>query len=351
MLIPLLGFAQRFEVPIKFETSEHDFGEIKEVEGKVTKRFRFRNVSNQTIKLKDVVVACGCTSPNWPKQALQAQDTASIFITFDPTDRPGAFNKYIRVEIEGIGKPIYLIIKGKVLPRPPGPRDWFPFRLGNLWFKQQNMFVGSLYQKEQASFQNKVYNAGNEPVEILLNLSKLPSFLAVQFEKLVIPPKDSIQFTLTYHARKRKDWGFVTDPFLLKTTDTVMPNKELGVGVILKERFKKNTKKNPKISVAKTTFDFGEVPVGQHVIIDIQIKNTGNKALKFRKLNLPACNCITAKLPQKRLNKGKEMSLQVTVNTENRYAWQSLGLTLITNDPKNHLLDLRIEGNIVDKEK
>lgn len=345
---PVVLMAQDDKFPIQFEEMEHDFGLIKEVDGKVSKRFYFQNTSNQDVKLKEVFVACGCTSPAWPQQVLSSQDTASILITFDPTDRPGAFDKYIRVEIEGVAEPMYLIIKGKVLPRPPGPRDWYPFRLGDLWFQNQNMFVGSLYQDEKKTVKNIVYNAGSEPITVLLTESKLPKFVSLEFEKVTISPQDSAYFFLNYNAKKRKDWGFVSNEFQLHTTDSI---KTLRAGVILKERFKPNRKKTPNLVHDQDIYKFGDVIVGATPSITIVLKNEGNKKLIIRKLKLSSCNCLEAVLPQQSLKPGEQMELSVKIDTKNLFGWQNHGISLITNDPKNHLVDLRIEGNIVEPEK
>ena len=117
----LLCFAQP---KIEFEKTTYDFGKIKEEGGKVTGKFVFKNVGNEPLELTNVRPGCGCTAANYSKGAIAPGEKGYIEATYNPYNRPGAFNKNIRVTtnepqfIENEkATPHMIFIKGEVIKR------------------------------------------------------------------------------------------------------------------------------------------------------------------------------------------------------------------------------------------
>jgi len=98
---------------LKFETTSHDFGKIKEGT-KATYEFKFTNTGKTALILTDVVPPCSCTVPEWPKEPIMPGKTAIITVTFDSKGKPGNFNKTIEVKHNGEAGRDYITIKGVV---------------------------------------------------------------------------------------------------------------------------------------------------------------------------------------------------------------------------------------------
>ncbi|HEY4655765.1 MAG TPA: DUF1573 domain-containing protein, partial [Cyclobacteriaceae bacterium] len=58
--------------PLKFQEEIHDFGYVNQVGGAVTYSFQFANTSNRPIKILSVQASCGCTTPDWTKEPVEA---------------------------------------------------------------------------------------------------------------------------------------------------------------------------------------------------------------------------------------------------------------------------------------
>ena len=58
---------------LKFNEREFDFGEIKEMDGKVSHKFLFTNNSKKSIQILTVKPSCGCTTPDWSKKRLNLE--------------------------------------------------------------------------------------------------------------------------------------------------------------------------------------------------------------------------------------------------------------------------------------
>jgi len=96
-----------------FETETHDYGVIIEGE-KPEYAFKFKNVGNEPIIIKDVKPSCGCTTPDWPKKPIMPGESSEIRATYNSENRMGGFNKAIRI-ISNAKTPTKIIyIKGAV---------------------------------------------------------------------------------------------------------------------------------------------------------------------------------------------------------------------------------------------
>lgn len=99
---------------ISADQATHDFGEIKETDGKVTHSFEIKNTGDQPLVITRVIASCGCTTPEWTKEPIAVGKTGNIQITFDPANRPGPFTKTISVYSNGKTGSFILTIRGDV---------------------------------------------------------------------------------------------------------------------------------------------------------------------------------------------------------------------------------------------
>lgn len=101
--------------PISIKEAEYDFGKIPQ--GKpVTHIFAFTNTGSTPISLDNVQASCGCTTPEWSKEAVAPGATSKITVGYNAaTD--GTFTKYITITYNG-NQSKQVIIKGEVWKTP-----------------------------------------------------------------------------------------------------------------------------------------------------------------------------------------------------------------------------------------
>jgi hypothetical protein len=102
---------------ILLKETEYDFGKVPQ--GKpVYHFFEVQNKSGEALKLDNVTASCGCTTPEWSKDAIAPGVVAKIKIGFNAAVE-GPFEKYITVQYNGnVTKQIK--IKGTVWKAPAG---------------------------------------------------------------------------------------------------------------------------------------------------------------------------------------------------------------------------------------
>jgi len=102
---------------IKFDQEEYDWGTVMDGE-KVTKVFKFKNTGKEPLIITKANATCGCTVPDWPKDAIAPGKSGEIKVVFDSKGKGAVGGKEDskRITITANTDPIdtYLTIKGKV---------------------------------------------------------------------------------------------------------------------------------------------------------------------------------------------------------------------------------------------
>ena len=108
---------------VEIAEKTHDFGTIKEEDGRVTHVFTFKNVTDGPLTIKNVRASCGCTTPAWSREPIAPGAEAQITVTYNASGRPGAFHKSVTVTLSNGTEDFtqVLFIKGKVTPKQVAP--------------------------------------------------------------------------------------------------------------------------------------------------------------------------------------------------------------------------------------
>ena len=102
---------------LQIKETEHDFGQIPQ--GKpVYYIFVIKNTGSQALKLDDVHASCGCTTPEWKHEAIEAGSNSEIKVGYNAAAE-GNFEKYITVTYNG-NQTKQIKIKGIVWKVPQG---------------------------------------------------------------------------------------------------------------------------------------------------------------------------------------------------------------------------------------
>jgi len=104
---------------IEFVEMEHDFGKIDQ--GQVVEyMFKFKNVGDNPLVIEDARATCGCTIPDWTKEAVQPGQEGNITVKYNSKGRKGMINKKVTVYSNTDPKETILDIKAEVL-EPENP--------------------------------------------------------------------------------------------------------------------------------------------------------------------------------------------------------------------------------------
>lgn len=101
---------------IEFDTKNYDFGTVNEgdvVEGV----FKLANKGKTDLIITDASASCGCTVPEWPKEAIKPGDSAEIKFSFNSRGRTGKQSKTITLQTNTANVKEIVRISGTVIPK------------------------------------------------------------------------------------------------------------------------------------------------------------------------------------------------------------------------------------------
>ncbi len=102
----------------------------------------------------------------------------------------------------------------------------------------------------------------------------------------------------------------------------------------------------PKATVQITDYDFGNIEQGQVVDHNYVLTNTGGDLLKITDVRA-SCGCTAAKPEQSELKPGESTQIMVSFNSTGRLGSQQKYVYVVTNDPSNSEIKLKLSGNIL----
>lgn len=120
MTVALTAHGENKKAPeIKFDTVEHDFGNIKEADGPVSYTFEYLNEGNAPLVVQAVSVNCGCTTKQYTKKPVAPGKRGAVTLSFSPRGYKGAFTKSATVttNVKGKNKKVTLKFTGNVIPQ------------------------------------------------------------------------------------------------------------------------------------------------------------------------------------------------------------------------------------------
>lgn len=79
-----------------FDKTEHDFGMINSGD-KVDYSFNFKNTGKADLIITNAVGSCGCTIPEYPKEAIKPGESAKMKVSFNSAGKHGQQQKTVTI--------------------------------------------------------------------------------------------------------------------------------------------------------------------------------------------------------------------------------------------------------------
>ena len=339
--------AQTKDPKITFNEEMFDFGTVLEEKGPVTKEFTFTNTGGAPLILQNVKASCGCTTPEWSKDPVLPGKKGYVKATYDPKNRPGQFNKSITVTSNAENNTVILTIKGTVTPKPPTLEDNYPMQMGGLRLKSNHIAFVKVYTTEIKTDSLQIINTSTESIKI--TFENIPSHISVKAIPETLKPNEKGIIVATYDGNKQKDWGFIMDRIDLILNGKFDANNRLSVSATIDEDFSKLTPEQkanaPKANFETKEFNFNTIKEGQTADFDFKLSNDGKSDLLIRKVKA-SCGCTAATPSETTIKPGSSTVIKTSFNSAGKPGKQNKTITIITNDPDNSTITLRITGEV-----
>ena len=331
----IVGSVYSQKATIKFKHEKHDFGTIKEVDGKKDYKFEFTNTGKAPLMILKVKPSCGCTSTDYTKQPILPGKDGYIIASYDPKGRPGKFNKSIAVTTNADVPTKKISFSGTVIPKKKGIAEMYPVSFNGLRFKSKDFMLMKVKNTEVKTDTFGFVNTGEQLAK--LSFSNIPSFVKIQFFPESVKPKQKGYVKVSYDGSKVGKWGYVRDQIYLMINGEKVKNNMFTITTTISEDFTKLSPSEivnaPKLKLDKKKVDFGEVSAGDLLKCNFELTNEGKSDLVVRKLKANY-SFVKTTLDKTTIKPNETVILKVEFDTKGKRGRQSCNIKLITNDPK-----------------
>ena len=154
----------QIEKSLQFIPDKVDFGVIREENGKVSRKVKAVNISPDSTCIVSARTSCGCSAAEYSEEILAPGDTTEVAISYDPTNRPGKFQKTARFFTgkERIGNSIKLY--GTVIPSKRNLNKTYPEKAGVLRLSTIMLNAGEVSRTEARPLFVGLYNDSEAPL-------------------------------------------------------------------------------------------------------------------------------------------------------------------------------------------
>lgn len=188
IILALCALTAPAHAQLIFTPDSWDFGTISETDGRVSHTFTGENRSDKPVVILDVVTTCGCTVPEFTKRPIRPSEKTTIKVTFDPTNRPGAFTKELGVYSSERRKIATLTVRGSVTPRTKTTEELYPVDAGG-GLRLASTLCTFSYIREGQQVQSAIgcINTSNRPVRLELHSKESSGLLAADYPRELAP--------------------------------------------------------------------------------------------------------------------------------------------------------------------
>lgn len=333
---------------VKWLETTHDFGAFDEDMGNVTADFRLVNTGDEPLVIYAARASCGCTIPSYTKEPVEPGDTAVVKVVYNPTGRPGKFDKKVKIETNTRPSQSIIDIKGVVIGASNTLRSRFPVEVGRLKLRRDMVPFGEILKGRTKTAFLEGYNQSNDTIVPVI--SGLPKYITLQTQPSKVPPGEQVTFTFFYNSAGENDWGLTTRNITVSPGSGEDMSKTVSLTAIVNEDFsalsKAELENAPKIAISVNSVDFGTIRRGEKREMEFKIENYGKDNLIVRKISSSSPS-VKVKLSKNTIKSGGNATVKVTVDApgENDDMLNER-ITLITNAPDRPVSNLRVTGEI-----
>ena len=346
-LFGVVSYAQQAQSALVFSAESVNLGTISEDGGVVTAYVEARNGGAIPIYILKIETSCGCTSVDYPREAIQPNQSVRVGVSFDPMNRPGRFERDVAVVVSDCDAPVILGVRGYVEPRERTVDELYPFDMGGgLRLSTTSRAFGYLEQGWHSEESIEYVNTSQSAVSVVLESVHSSELLTVDMPRSIAPGERG-SILLRYALPEDGEvYGTRSDEFYL-VVDGVRARYRLTTEVIAVDNFNaQGDISAPIADISKNIIKFGEVNCPNSIYRErLRLENNGGSALVVRCVESTS-EAVTCSLSHDgEIASGDGVWLDIALDSSKIANADELfvaRIRLITNDPLRPMQTIKI---------
>ena len=204
------GGQPRFLDTFRPDERTHDFGNIREADGKVTHVFRLKNTGDKPVAISAVNTWCGCMVARYTKRAVRPGETAEVTVTLDPDHKQGNFVKQVVLLLNDGSQYVRLWVKANISPMDHPMKEDCPYSLGAGLYASFNFLpFPDLEKGAQHGYDLRLGNSTKKTMTV--SFVRKPNNTVLKLpEKIILQPRERKTIRVQYtYPRRHKRAGYV----------------------------------------------------------------------------------------------------------------------------------------------
>ncbi len=329
---------------LEFESVVHNFGKISADAGAQKCSFKYKNVSDKPVVINNVISSCGCSVAEWQKAPIMPGATGSIDATYLNDQGPYPFDKTFTVYVSSSEKPIILRITGIVYEKGKSLDELFPAKFGPLGMRSYVQNGGQIEQGLQRAESENVINLSDKKVRI--GFSNITPGLKISVKPNILEPGESAIISYTIDSKAAVHWGKTRYSASILCNGVEQKQKFVTETVIVTpytSLSKEEIDNGPKVTLLKSSIEFGKAKIGENINAVYTIKNSGKQPLKIYKVE--AASGVKVNCPAN-IDAGASAKISVSITPKKTNNYEIYTITLVTNSPERPLVNLYASGEV-----
>jgi hypothetical protein len=308
----------------------------------VTATFELRNKSLRKLVIQDVKPDCNCTTVEFPKGEIGANDKFPIRMTYDAR-MLGHFNKQAAIISNASKDPVYITMTGVVLADLMDYSGNYPYDFNQLLTNANELEFDNVNKGEQRTFEMGIMNNSSNTV-MQPNILHLPPYLSAQTFPERLEPGHSGKIVFTLNSDKIHDYGLTqTTVYLAQQLGEKINNEtEIGVSAVLLPPVRQ-VANAPQLVLSDSVLvlDFGGKAKKSGEII---VANSGKSQLDISSLQM-FTRGLKVTLGKTHLAPAQSTKLKITGEAEElKKVRTAPRVLMITNDPQQSKVVITINS-------
>lgn len=324
---------------LKWLSTTYDFGSIREEAGKAHGSVQFVNLGTEPTVIQQVKSTCGCTGVGYTEGIIAPGDTATVWFDYNPTGRPGRFEKHIKV-YTGLEKDLTSItIKGTVIGTPRSLESKYPYVNGNLRLTSDVIPFGKIIYG--TSRHENIYGYNQSADTLKLSWREVPKYLTLAVSSKEILPGDLFTMSAYLNTRDGMEIGSINIPVALKATfaDKTIETTLYITGKVepdITSLTDEEMRNAPVASAFPTILDMGILTTPDRPVnIEFALRNEGKSQLNISRIHCADYpGLVKVKSMPKSLKPASMKTVKIEVNTDFLPVGDfKIPIEVVSNDP------------------
>jgi len=343
---------------LKFSETNIDVYRINEAGGIVTRDILVTNLGDQEVRILSTDADNPAVKFEWDKKTLKKYDKIHFKVMMNPKGMRYQFRiPFTVVTLVKKDTVRYkMMLGGYVDPAPASKEEAYSMQEGNLKYKNNTVTFSRMHRDEIRTDTIWFYNVWDSVMTFKPG-SIPPAIKIIDLTKNLQPNTEGY-VVFSYNAATKNDWGFVWDKFTLLTNDPLPKDhhnsKSFYVNTDIFDNFgswsEEQMRNAPHVLIDTEEYNFGECRIGDVINHDFTMTNIGKSPLVVHKIKT-SCGCTTSNLEKDTLLPGESTKIKARFNTYGKRGGQAKEIFVITNDPDQPKVTMKIMGKVLDKPK